>query len=181
MPNWQEILNREGPSVWQTAYRILGNAADAEECFQEAFLGALEVSRREPVRCWRALLQRLAAARAVDRLRQRRRRHRREQARPLDDMINPAPLPAQAAEDGEIAERLRDALAQIPPKQAEVFCLHSLEGWQYHEIATHLALSTAAVGVLLHRARRRLRKLLAGCFSPPEFDLRPIIPRKEIP
>ena len=60
-----------GAAVWRTAYRLLGNRADADECFQEAFLAALEVSRREPVRDWGALLRRLAAARALDRLRRR--------------------------------------------------------------------------------------------------------------
>jgi len=67
MPDWDEILTRDGPAVWRTAYRIVGNRADADECVQEAFLHALEISRRKPVQHWCALLQRLAAARAVDR------------------------------------------------------------------------------------------------------------------
>ena len=79
MPDWPEIIERDGASVWRTAYRLLGNRADADECFQEAFLAALEVSRREPVRDWGALLRRLAAARALDRL---RRRYRHGESRP---------------------------------------------------------------------------------------------------
>jgi RNA polymerase sigma-70 factor, ECF subfamily len=105
MPDWQEILSREGPAVWRTAYRILGNQADADECFQEAFLAALEVSRREHVAHWRALLQRLATARAVDRLRERVRRRSREQA----------------------ADMSAVAIARIPRKQAQVFSLHCLD------------------------------------------------------
>jgi DNA-directed RNA polymerase specialized sigma24 family protein len=38
MPDWDEILSPDGPAVWRTAYRIVGNRADADECFQEAFL-----------------------------------------------------------------------------------------------------------------------------------------------
>jgi DNA-directed RNA polymerase specialized sigma24 family protein len=49
MPDWQEIVEREKKAVWQTVYRILGNRADADECFQDAFLAAWEVSRRGPV------------------------------------------------------------------------------------------------------------------------------------
>ena len=41
MPDWDEILTRDGPAVWRTAYRIVGNRADADECVQEAFLSAL--------------------------------------------------------------------------------------------------------------------------------------------
>jgi RNA polymerase sigma-70 factor, ECF subfamily len=36
MPDWQEIVEREKRAVWQTAYRILGNRADADECFQRS-------------------------------------------------------------------------------------------------------------------------------------------------
>jgi RNA polymerase sigma-70 factor (ECF subfamily) len=160
MPDWQEILDRDGPSVWATAYRLLGNRADADECFQEALLAALEVSRREEVQHWRALLQRLATARAVDRLRQRRRRRITERLTDWASLRDPAPLPAQEAEDAELSARLRTAFAQIPAKQAQVFCLHELGDWSYQEIAQQLTISTDSVGVLLHRARRRLRQLL---------------------
>jgi RNA polymerase sigma-70 factor (ECF subfamily) len=168
MPDWQEIIKRDGKAVWQTAYRLLGNRADADECFQEAFLAALEVSGREEVRHWRALLQRLVAVRAVDRLRRRYRHGTSQQVADWDALPGPAPMPSQAAEDSELAERLRTALACLPPNQAEVFCLHHLEDWSYQEIARHLAISVDSVGVLLHRARKRLRQLLAKSTSLPQ-------------
>jgi RNA polymerase sigma-70 factor (ECF subfamily) len=161
MPDWDEIVRRDGPAVWRTAYRLLNNAADADECFQEVFVAALEVARREQVKNWRALLLRLAAARAVDRLRERCRRRSRQQTADWNELAGNEPQPSQGAEDAELAQRLRDALAQIPAQQAEVFCLHSLEGWSYQEIAEQLSLTLNTVGVLLHRARKRLRELLA--------------------
>ncbi len=165
MPDWPEIIEREGESVWRTAYRLLGDRADADECFQEAFVAALEVSRREPVRDWGALLRRLASSRAIDRL---RRRYRHGQNRPVADwdaLPGPSPSPSQGVEDAEQAESLRAALACLTPNQAEAFCLHHLEEWSYREIAGHLAITVDAVGVLLHRARKRLRELLE---SSPE-------------
>jgi RNA polymerase sigma-70 factor (ECF subfamily) len=170
MPDWQELIDRDGPAVWATAYRLLGNRADADECFQEALLAALEVSRREEVQHWRALLQRLTTARAVDRLRQRRRRKISERLTDWASLRDPTALPAQEAEDAELSERLRAALAQIPAKQAQVFCLHGLEDWSYQEIARHLAISTDSVGVLLHRARRRLRQLLDSSPEVPRIS-----------
>ena len=167
MPDWPEVIEREGRAVWRTAYRLLGNRADADECFQEAFLAALEVSRREPVRDWGALLRRLAAARALDRL---RRRYRHGVNRPVADwdaLPGPSPLPSQGVEDAELSESLRAALASLPPNQAEAFCLHHVEDWSYREIAGHLALSVDAVGVLLHRARKRLRELLESSSEVP--------------
>jgi len=71
--DWQVVVEKYGPLIWRTAYRLLGNPADAADCFQETFVSALEVSRRQRVRNFSALLVRLATARAVDRLRQRMR------------------------------------------------------------------------------------------------------------
>lgn len=186
MPDWQEILRRDGPAVWRTGYRLLGNQADADECFQETFLAALKVSRRESVRHWRGILVRLAAARAVDRLRDRR-RNSHVQATDLSGVIGSEPQPHQIAEDAELSERLRTALARIPRKQAQVFCLHCLEGWSYLEIAQDLEISVNAVGVFLHRGRKQLRALMgvrqeishtAGHGS--RVDVEPKSPRKEL-
>jgi RNA polymerase sigma-70 factor (ECF subfamily) len=164
-------LAREGPTVWRTAYRIVGDRADADECFQEAFLAAWEVARKGPVKDWRALLTHLAAARAVDRLRRRVRRRPLERVDDWDAVRGPGPPPSKSAEDAELPSRLREALASLPPKQAEAFCLQALEGWSYAEIAGRLGESTDAVGVLLHRARKALRRLLSP--SPALEIVRP--------
>jgi RNA polymerase sigma-70 factor (ECF subfamily) len=177
MVDWQAILERDGPAVWRSAFRIVGNRADADECFQEAFLGALAVSRREPVENYRALLQRLAAARAVDRLRERMRRRAREEVADLDAVGGHDPSPSRQAEDAELSDRLREALGELPAKQAEVFCLHCLESWSYQEIARHLAVTVDAVGVLLYRARRRLRERMAGPLDMPHVA----VPKRGIP
>jgi RNA polymerase sigma-70 factor (ECF subfamily) len=63
---------------------------------------------------------------------------------------------------------LREALARLPARQAEVFCLHCLEGWSYHDIARELGASVDSVGVLLHRARKHLRALLADALDVPK-------------
>ena len=78
MQDWQTIVTEYGPLVWRTAYRLLANHADAADCFQETFLAALELSRRQPVRNMSGLLVRLATTRAIDRLRQRGRQEHRQ-------------------------------------------------------------------------------------------------------
>jgi RNA polymerase sigma-70 factor, ECF subfamily len=161
MPDWPEILSQDGPAAWRTAYRLLGNRADADECFQEACLAALEVSRREQVHNWRGLLQRLAVARSVDRLRVRKRARLQTSTSGLHQVQDGSLLPSQNVEDAELASELRLALARIPPRQAEAFCLHCVEDCSYQEIAQSLRISIDAVGVLIHRARQHLRKFLA--------------------
>src|SRR4051812_28716554 len=120
MVDWDGIIDREGPAVWRTVRRLLTRRADAEECFQETFLAALELWRREPVRSPRAVLRRLATARAVDRLRQRYREAARHLSEAAAAPVDKAPSPPQRAAAAELAEALREALAELPDRQADV-------------------------------------------------------------
>lgn len=154
-------MKQHGPIVWQTAYRLLGNYADAADCFQETFVCALQIWRRQRVRSFPALLSRLATARAIDQLRQRTRRPR-VSTEPADLSAVPSsnPDPAQQLQTAELAEKLRIALAQLPQQHAEVFCLRYLNGMSYRLIAKQLGIRTSTAGVSLHRARAKLHMLL---------------------
>ena len=174
MIDWETILRHDGPAVWRTAWRVLGSRADADECFQETLIAALEYARRpgHVVHNWRALLQRIATGRAIDRLRQRVSRRNRESALP-DDHPSSSPPAHEQLESAELSAALRRALARLPQGQAEVFCLFHIEGWSYREIAAELSVTTDLVGVWLQRAKRRLRELLAqvGPAAPEAITL----------
>ena len=163
MLDWNEIVTRHGQVVWKTAWRLLGNHADASDCYQKTFLDAVRMAGRETVRDWPALLRRLATARALDLLRGRYRQTSR--SRPLPDpssVVSHQPGPQQRVEEKELAEQLRSALADLPRRQAEAFYLTAVEGMTYRDLADRLKLDTNAVGVLLNRARKRLRRKLAS-------------------
>jgi RNA polymerase sigma-70 factor (ECF subfamily) len=162
MIDWRAIVAEHGGTVWQTAYRLLSNHADAADCFQETFVSAIKLARREKVKNWGPLLRRLATARALDRLRQRLRRTQRSgDAADWAQVASASPSPVEAAEVVELRARLRRAVAELPEQQAQVFCLRYLEDMSYRQIARELALTSNAVGVVLHRARSALRGLLA--------------------
>jgi len=154
--DWQIVIEKHGPAVWQTAYRLLGNRTDAADCFQETFICALEFSRRQRIRSFSALLTRLATTRAIDRLRRRFRRSHCEAVSTAVPSANPGP--AQMAQQQELIARLRESLTQLPPQEAQVFCLRYLNDMSYRQIAKALGIKTNAAGVLLHRARAKLRK-----------------------
>ncbi len=164
MIDWDRIVEEDGPAVWRICWRLLCNRADAEEAFQETFIAAVELSRREKLATPRAILQHLATARSIDRLRSRQRRRKRQESAD-DERLNeesaPGVTPRQNAEAGELSVALREALAELPEKQAECFTLHAIEGWSYQEIAEQLSISIDHVGVLIHRARAKLKVLLA--------------------
>lgn len=154
--DWQIIIEKHGPAVWQTAYRLLGNRTDAADCFQETFICALEISQRQRIRSFSALLRRLATTRAIDRLRRRFRRPHCEAVSTAVPSTNPGP--AQMAQQQELIARLRESLTQLPPQEAQVFCMRYLNDMSYRQIAKALDIKTGAAGVLLHRARAKLRQ-----------------------
>jgi RNA polymerase sigma-70 factor (ECF subfamily) len=140
--------------VFGTAWRILGHAADTEDVVQEVFLSAHRMQDR--VRHWPALLRKLATCRALDRLRQRK------PSASLEGLALPSfdSEPEQAAMERELADRLREAIAQLPPREGEVFCLRYFDEQSYQEIAQTLDINPAAVAQALHKARHKLETLL---------------------
>jgi RNA polymerase sigma-70 factor (ECF subfamily) len=157
--DWNTIVKEYGPAVWQTAYRLLGNHADASDCFQETFVSALGFCRRQRVRNFSALLTRLATARAIDQL---RRRFRQVQSKTdfsdCTSIESESACPHQQAEQKELAAEARQLLSELPPQEAQVFCLRYVNNMSYREIAEQLGMTTNSAGVLLHRARARLRE-----------------------
>ncbi len=159
MTDWDDLLEEYGSMVWRTACRLLGRTQDAEDCVQETFVSAVQLAQRERVKHWEATLRHLATARAIDLLRKRGRVPQPGQLA-ADPPAAASADPAGLAEANELAERLRSAMAQLAPRQAEVFALRFMEEMSYRQIARVLGISVNAVSVLLHDARQRLRALL---------------------
>lgn len=157
MSDWDRIVREHGPLVYATAKRILGNAADAEDVSQEVLIEALRLTQTRPVRLEAGLLRRLAACRAIDRLRLRR------NIQPIHGMAvrDFSPGPAETAAARELAERLRQALCQLPTREAEVFALRYFEDQSYQQIADSLEMQPNAVAQALHKARAKLESLLS--------------------
>ena len=156
MIDWDRLVREHGPMVAGTAWRILGHAADTEDVVQDVFLQAHRLRLSQPVRSWPALLRRLAATQALYRLRQRK------PAVPLDGLDLPTPTvePDEAAQCAELADRLRQAVATLPAREGEVFCLRYFEELSDQKIAETLDITGGAVRVALHKARAKLETLL---------------------
>jgi RNA polymerase sigma-70 factor (ECF subfamily) len=156
LTDWAGIVREHGPLAYDTAWRILGHAGDTEDAVQEAFLNALGIQRQRAVRNWGALLRHLATCRALDLLRKRRR------LAPLAVEL-PAPRashPEAVAVATESVALLRQALARLPDREAEVFALRYFGQLSNPEIAEVLQIKTGAVAAALHKARLQLQALL---------------------
>jgi RNA polymerase sigma-70 factor, ECF subfamily len=156
MRTWDEIVTDEGPIVVRLVRRIVGPGTEAEDVAQEVFLEVFLLHQKEEVRNWGGLLRKVTMRRALDRLRRRRR------TTPLDGVeITDAPSdPYEAAVAGELAERLRRTLADLPDGQAAAFSLRYFDNLTYEQIAEVLGIEPTAVGMALHKARTKLHSLL---------------------
>jgi len=136
--------------VFRTAYRITGNAADAEDVLQTVFLRMVrlnpEVDNPE------GYLRRAAVNAALDIVR----------ARHDNDTLEPERMAASGSctELRELRDSLRRALSKLPPRTAEMFAMRFFEGYTNPEIAKLLGISQVVVAVTLHRTRRKLQKEL---------------------
>ncbi len=147
--------------VFRAAYRITGNAQDAEDVLQTVFLRLARQGEASPLDLDNpaSYLYRAAINNAFDLLRTRRDRV----SVPLDEAEGApgaGPGPYDAQEAAEIRRWLRQALAVLPARAAEMFALRYLEGEANRDIARLLGVSRVTVAVTLHRTRQRLRREL---------------------
>ena len=137
--------------VFRTAYRITGNAADAEDVLQTVFLRlAGRDSSSATVENEAGYLRRAAVNAALDIVRSR-------QSMPTVPIIEDTSTTSSCTELREMREALRRALARLNPKWAEMFALRYFEGYSNPQIAKSLGISQVLVAVTLHRARKQLQ------------------------
>lgn len=162
----------EAPFLWALGYRLLGDAADADEVVQETFLRALEHPPPDPDLPWRPWLVRIAANLARDRLRARRRRGYVGPWLPSpvpDVVLDAAPTPEGRygrAESARFAFLL--ALEALTPTQRLVVVLRDVFELDAAATATALGTTAGAVRVAHRRARLALADYDAERAPPPD-------------
>lgn len=152
------LARNYGSRVFHAAYRVLGDAAQAEDVQQEVFLRLLEKSVGD-IASWPAYLTALATRMSIDRLR------RQQRWRRLIPMWHASELPVfdsteQDAIRSDRARQLRIALSRLKPKEAECFTLRYLHGMEISAIAQATGMTMNHVSVCLHRAARALEARL---------------------
>lgn len=149
------------PRVYRTLTAILSDAAEAEDCAQDAFVQAFQAWKRwrpnAPAEAW---VHRIAVNRAISYRRRARLRTAAEVVRRLG-RPTPPPDPADASTKPDVLTALR----AIPPKLAAAIVLRHYYGYNNREIALALGVSERTVGSRLRQAGERLRAILEPYFS----------------
>lgn len=156
---FDRVFRAQHGMVFRTAYRITGNAADAEDVSQTVFLRLFRRDMRASgpgtaLENEESYLRRAAINAALDVIRSRQ----------SDRTVELKDLPVEPAQEDprELRQALGRALAQLKPRPAEIFTLRFLEGFSNPQIARMLGISQVLVAVIVHRSRQQLRKELGA-------------------
>jgi len=146
--------------VYQVAARVLGDPVGAEDIAQEVFIRAFERGSQfrgdSKLSTW---FYRLTVNACLSQM-------RRKSGVSLDEN----PLLAETVERAvpaasPLKPALEEALKKLPPGYRASVVLHDIEGLEHEEIANLMGISVGTSKSQLHKARARLRELLAPALS----------------
>jgi len=151
---FEEIYRQHGDRMKSIAYNHLGNVSDAEDAVQETFLkvhrAASTYNGESAFGTW---LYRVLINTCYDAL---RRRQRRIQEAPLDDVITSQ----RAGDSVDDAKRmtLRKMLNDLPEQRRSVFLLFEVEGLSHAEIAETLNITEGNSKWILFATKKQLQE-----------------------
>ena len=164
-PAFEELIRLYEKKIYALCVRMCGNAEDAEETAQDAFLalwrGIDRFRQESALSTW---IYRLASYACIDLMRRRR---KSEGGISLDDealfldAADPAPQPPQALEQREAQRLLQEGLMSLPAEYRSILLLREVEGLSYSEISETLELELGTVKSRISRGRTLLRNLLS--------------------
>jgi RNA polymerase sigma-70 factor, ECF subfamily len=147
--NLDEMYREHHRMVFSTAYRVTGNAHDAEDVLHTVFLRLLRRDESVIIGNPESYLRRSAVNAALDVVRARRDSH-------VSDLER-VPARSRDLDLSDLSEHLRRALASLPERTAAIFVLRFFEGLSNPEIAKAMGMSQMVVAVTVHRARKKLQ------------------------
>jgi RNA polymerase sigma-70 factor (ECF subfamily) len=162
-----ELVRRYQDRLYNTAYRLVGNADDAQDVVQEAFLSAYQsLASFKGDSLFFTWLYRIAVNTAISLKRKQRvvlsihtAPDRPGAVEPLDP--SERSRPGHAVEQAEEEQRVHQALSRLSPEHRAVLVLKEMEGQKYEEMAETLGVPIGTIRSRLHRARLELRELLS--------------------
>ena len=158
VPTWEEVARDHGAFLYSVAYRLAGNADDAQDLVQEALVRVRRGLERYEPGSLEGWLARIVTNVFLDEVRRRRRRP--ADALPDDpERVLPTTPGADEASE-ELSEEIQRALAEVPEDFRAPVVLCDVADQSYEQIAEAIGVPVGTVRSRLHRGRRMLRAML---------------------
>ena len=171
-----DVLAGRLPSLHRSAYRFLGNIADAEDAVQDALLSACkhfdQFRGDSQISTWLTAI-------VVNSARMRLRQQRRHVYVSLDEQVgedkqysiserlaSPGPSPEEEFRNCELTGHMREFMGHLSPTLRGTFQLRAVDGLSIRETAETLGVPVGTVKARLARARKKLRQLMQRAFQP---------------
>ena len=173
---YEVLVTAYEKNVYNLALRMTGNAQDAEDMAQEAFLKAynsLDSFRGDSK--FSVWLYRIVSNVCLDFLRRQKRRPATSLSVEDDegedvqlDIPDDSQSPQELLERKLTREAVRQGLAQLPEEQRQILLLREIQGLSYEEIGLALSLEPGTVKSRIFRARKRLCAFLLADGNIPD-------------
>ncbi len=159
---FNELVNRHHTKIYGLAYRMLGNAEDAEDATQETFLEAYKSIKtfrfQSQFGTW---LYKVGLNTCNQYIRKAKSRNRMLDAYTDNTaacgMTEEREVPERMAIKTEQSQVVQAAIDRLPPKQREVITLFYMQHLKYKEIAEILNCSLGTVASRLNKATQNLK------------------------
>lgn len=153
------IIDKYKRTVFAVVSRMLGpTSADIQDVAQEVFIKAyLHLQHYKPEHSFPAWLHRIAVNHCLDHLRKRKRNQ-------TEYGVEQEPAHLDTPEyfylQKERSVSLQNEMEKLGEDYQAVFSLRYMCGWSYQEISDHLGIPVTTVQMRLHRARKKMKRIL---------------------
>lgn len=169
VPTWDEVATRYGRTIYTMAYRLTGDADEADDLAQDVFVRVYRNLDKYQPGTFEGWLYRLTKNLFLDRV--RRRRRMRLEPLPEEEWRQPeydAPGPADHVERGLLRGDIERAILALPPTFRTAVVMCDVQGLAYEEIARATGWPLGTVRSRIHRGRKQLRDALTR--TPRDVD-----------
>jgi len=168
---FRALVERHSRALFRLAFRMTGNAQDAEDVVQESFLRAYrQLDRFDERASFGTWIYRIATNCALDLVRLRKRTRPPVAAEEPGDGAPELPSrefsPERMALSGEVRQRLAAAMNELSETERAAFVLRHYEGLRLEEIGKVLECQPGAAKHSVFRAVQKLRRALEPIVSP---------------
>nr|WP_275984042.1 RNA polymerase sigma factor SigW [Paenibacillus hamazuiensis] len=169
-----QLVDLYQDKIYHLAYRMMGNAQEAEDVVQETFLRVYSnLERYDETQKFSTWIYRIATNLCIDRLRKRRTTYSLDAEMPEGEgsdwyslMPSNEDTPEKQVIVSETQQQIRESIDTLPEKYKSIVILRYLQDMSLQEISEVLTMPITTIKTRLHRGREFLRKKLEQTFGP---------------